>query len=95
MCQVRLLGRNVAQCRKQTHSDSDIFLFQLLDEGSLSLSLLVHVIVHLVGHQYIVKCPPGGLFKDNPPHTLLNIYTLHTVYTAKKYYTEICPAKTK
>lgn len=49
----------------QTHDDGNMFPLQLVEEGFLSLSLLVSVvIVQLVGHQYVVECPACRLFKQ-------------------------------
>lgn len=43
----------------QPHRHFEVLLLQLLNEGRLSHSLLVCFVLHLVGHQYIIKCPLG------------------------------------
>lgn len=50
----------------QPHRHAEVLLLQLLDEGHLSHSLLVRSVLHLVGHQNIIKCPLGWLHKDIP-----------------------------
>lgn len=49
----------------QPHRHFEVLLLQLLNEGRLSQSLLVCFVLHLVGHQYIIKRPLGWLRKES------------------------------
>lgn len=71
ICSIIVFGGDMGQVRTQTHRYFEVFLLKLLNEGHLSQSLLVCFILHLAGHQYIIKCPLCRLYKDI---TTLNTY---------------------
>lgn len=73
----------------KTHCHIKIFLFQLLDESSLPLDLMVCVMFVLLRHEHIVKCLLNGLKKtiklnyveqENSNGLVKIIHTVNVIY---------------